>query len=117
MGVFAETYGNTIRNKILEYIMEMNDLDFAVGDLSKELEISKPKCYEIISEFESNEYIKKSRIIGKTQLYTLNKDNSRVKLFINSFKECLKLVAKEQKEILVLNEKKEKYKKRHVRKK
>ena len=98
IGAFCETYGNTIPNRILEYLMENEDLDFAVGDMAKELEISKPKAYEIIGKFEKNGYLKKSRIVGKTQLYILNKENSRVKLFLNDFKECLRIVVEENSE-------------------
>ncbi len=98
MGAFCETYGNTIPNRILEYSMENEDLDFAVGDMAKELEISKPKAYEIIGNFEKKGYVKKSRIVGKTQLYMLNKENSRVKLFLRNFKECLRLIAEEYSE-------------------
>ena len=98
IGAFCETYGNTIPNRILEYLMENEDLDFAVGDMAKEIQISKPKAYEIIGEFEKKGYLKKSRIVGKTQLYTLNKENSRVKLFLNDFKECLRLVVEENSE-------------------
>ena len=36
-------------------------------------------------------------IVGKTQLYILNKSNLRVKLFLRNFKECLKIVAEEYK--------------------
>ena len=66
--------------------------------MAKELEISKPKSYEIIRQFEKKDYIKKTRVIGKTQLYKLNKANNRVKLFLENFKECLKLVIKEYQE-------------------
>lgn len=106
MGIFAETYGNTIRNRILEHILEMDDLDFAIGDMSKELQISKPKCYETINDFVKKEYILKSRIIGKTHLYRLNKENNKVKLFIKSFRECLKLGIEE---VMTVHEKKEEY--------
>lgn len=97
-GAFCETYGGTIPNRILEYLMETEDLDFAVGDMAKELEISKPKAYEVISEFEKKGYVNKTRIVGKTQLYTLNKANLRVKLFLKDFKECLRIVAEEHSE-------------------
>lgn len=33
--------------------------------------------------------------IGKTQLYKLNKDNIRVKIFLRNFEECLRLVIEE----------------------
>ena len=98
MGAFCETYGNTIHNRILEYVLENAEIDFAVGDMAKELGISKPKTYEVIKYFEEKEYIKKSRIVGKTQLYKLNKDNNRVKLFLSDFKECLRLIADEYSE-------------------
>ena len=98
IGAFCETYGNTIPNRILEYLMENEDLDFAVGDMAKELQISKPKAYEIIGKFEKKGYVRKSRIVGKTQLYILNKENSRVKLFLRDFKECLRIVAEEYSE-------------------
>ena len=95
IGAFCETYGNTIKNRILEFVLENNGLDFAVGDMAKELGISKPKVYEVIKYFEIKEYIEKSRMVGKTQLYKLNKDNKRVELLLNDFKECLKLIVEE----------------------
>jgi len=95
IGVFCETYGNTINNRILEYLLENQTLDFAIGDMAKELKISRPKAYEVIKEFKKKNYVRKSRIIGKTQLYILNKENKIVKLFLKTFKECLKLVLEE----------------------
>jgi len=94
-GAFCEIYGKTIENEVLEYLLENQDLDFAVGDMAKELGISRPKAYEVIRKFEKKNYAKKSRIVGKTQLYIINKENKRVKLFLKNFKECLKLVAEE----------------------
>lgn len=98
VGVFCETYGNTISNQILEYILENKDIDFAIGDMVKETGISKPKAYEVIKEFEKKGYVRKSRIIGKTQLYLLNKESKRVKLFLKDFRECLKIVVDEYEE-------------------
>ncbi|MFC1691746.1 hypothetical protein ACFL0W_06215 [Nanoarchaeota archaeon] len=95
IGAFCEIYGNTIHNKVLEYLLENQDLDFAIGDMAKEIKISRPKAYEVIKEFEKKNYVKKSRVIGKTQLYQLNKNNKIVKLFLKNFKACLKLVLEE----------------------
>lgn len=95
IGVFCETYGNTISNRILEFLLENKGLDFAIGDMAKELGVSKPKAYEVVKEFENKGYVNKSRIIGKTQLYVLNEENKRVKLFLKDFRECLRLVAEE----------------------
>lgn len=97
-GAFCEIYGDNIRNRILEYMLENRDLDFAIGDMAKEIGISRPKAYEVIKEFEKKGYVKKSRIIGKTQLYFLNKKDKRIKLFLNDFKQCLKLIIGEYEE-------------------
>ncbi len=95
-GIFCELYGNTIRNKVLEYLLENQDLDFAIGDMAKELKISRPKAYEYIEKFKKENYVKRSRIVGKTQLYILDKTNKRVKFLIKVFKACLTLVLNEQ---------------------
>lgn len=94
-GSFCETYGNTIHNCILEFILENQDLDFAIGDMAIELNISKPKAYEVINYFQAKGYVKKSRVVGKTQLYILNKQNKRVKLLLYDFKQCLKFIVEE----------------------
>lgn len=92
---FRKIYGNNVNNKILEYLLENQDIDFAVGTMCEELEISKPRSYEIIQEFEKKKYILKSRIVSKTQLYRLNKENEDVKIFLRNFNECLKIVINE----------------------
>jgi len=88
---FCEMYGNTLRNRILEQLLENQDLDFAVGDLARETKISRPKAYELMRNFEGKGFVKKSRIVGKTQLYILDKENPIVRLLIQSFKACLRL--------------------------
>lgn len=95
LGAFCETYGATIENQVLEYLLENQDLDVAVGDMAKELDISRPKAYDVTEDFEKKGYLVKSRIVGKTQLYKLNKANIRVKIFLRNFDECLQLVIDE----------------------
>jgi predicted DNA-binding protein YlxM (UPF0122 family) len=98
MSAFCEMYGNTIRNRILEYLLESQGLDFSVGDMAKEIGVSRPKAYEIIGDFEKNGRVMKSRVVGKTQLYILNMSDARVKMFMRTFKDCLKLVVEEYSE-------------------
>jgi len=97
-GAFCELYGKTIRNLIIEYLLENKGLDFAVGDMANELNISRPKAYELIKEFEKDKLVEKSRIVSGTQLYKLNEVNRRVKQLLKNFKECLKLILEEQSE-------------------
>lgn len=91
-GAFCDVYGDTIENQILEYLLENQDLDIAIGDMAHELVISRPKAYQVIALFEEKVYVSKSRVIGNTQLYKLNKTSKHVQLFLHDFKECLRLV-------------------------
>lgn len=95
MGAFCETYGNTLKNRILENLMEFESADTSAGDVARFLGISRPKVYEVFAEFLKRGFIKKTRIVGKTQLYMLNKNNERVRLFLRDFRECLRIIAAE----------------------
>ncbi len=95
-GIFCELYGETVHNQILEYVLENMDIDFAVCDMVKEIGVSKPRAYQIIDNLLSSKIVKKSRIIGGTQLYKLNKNNSKSKILIKHFKDCLKIILVER---------------------
>ncbi len=97
-GFYCEVYGSTLQNRVMEFLLENQLSDLAVGDVAKEVIISRPKAYQIIEEFQNKGYIIKSRIIGKTQLYKLNKENFVVKIFMRNFKECLRMVAEKYKD-------------------
>ena len=43
--------------------------------MAEEIEISRPKAYEIIKNLEKENIVKKSRTVSGTQLYILNKNN------------------------------------------
>ncbi|MFH0874428.1 MAG: hypothetical protein V1859_00690 [archaeon] len=118
---FIEVYGESITNKVIEYSLENQDIDFAVPDMAKEIKISKPMVYAAVDELISKGIIEKSRIIGKTQLYKINKENNISKIYIRNFKECIDIVIDENTQmnnlytqdkkvgVLAVNEKKEKY--------
>lgn len=95
MGVFCEIYGRNIRTRVLEFFLENSFGDFAVSSLAMQLKISRPKAYEYVEKFEKQGYVSKSRVIGRTRLYKLNKSHKHVKLLMKSFMDCLDLVVEE----------------------
>lgn len=94
-GCYCEVYGITMENRILEYVLECSDSDWAVGDMARELKISRPKAYEVIADLEKRSVVKKTRILGRTQLYTINKESPLSKIYLRNFRECLKMVVEE----------------------
>jgi len=97
IGQYCMVYGNTIPNRIIEHFLECEYTGVAVGDMAKDIGISRPKAYQIVDEFLKKGYIVESRIVGRTQLYALNKETPVVKIFIRNFNECLKMVVNEYK--------------------
>ncbi|MFH1916382.1 MAG: hypothetical protein ABIJ21_03900 [Nanoarchaeota archaeon] len=91
-GIFCEVYGKTLRNLVLEYILIIDELDWATSELAQEASISRPKAYQIVKELLKEGIVKKSRIVAGTQLYSLNHENRYVKVLKFSFKQCLNLV-------------------------
>lgn len=97
-GAFCELYGKSIRNLVIEYLLENRGLDFAIGDMAKELNISRPKAYEVIKDFEKRGFVIKKRVVSGTQLYILNEKGWEVKQLVKNFKECIKRIIEEQTE-------------------
>ncbi len=97
-GAFCELYGKSLRNLVVEYLLENSRLDFAIGDMAVEIKISRPKAYELIKELEKENIVKKTREVSGTQLYMLDEKSKKAKLLIKDFKECLKIVVEENEE-------------------
>jgi DNA-binding MarR family transcriptional regulator len=97
-GKFCEIFGKTVRNLVLENILERGELDFAVSDILLEIKISKPKLYQIIREFEKENILVKSRLVAGTQLFVLNLKSRKAVFLYASFKRCLKLILNEYKQ-------------------
>ena len=89
-GIFCEVFGKSLRNLILEHILINRKLDFTIGDLAEEAEVSRPKAYKIIKELMP--ILKKTRRVSGTQMYTLNEDNPMSKILIESLFKCHELV-------------------------
>jgi predicted transcriptional regulator len=96
--MFCEVYGDTLRNKALEFWLIADALDFPASAMAEDISVSRPKAYQILSEFEKEKIIRRSRIVGRTQLYKLNKANPLVKIFLRNFDECIQMVVDEHQE-------------------
>ncbi|MBN2142131.1 hypothetical protein JW711_02255 [Candidatus Woesearchaeota archaeon] len=92
---FCEVFGYTAKNKVVAEVITMGGLDFSVGEMAEEARVSKPKTYEIIARLEKKGIVKKTRVIGKTQLYKFNKENPISKVLYKSLMACLDMVADE----------------------
>ena len=95
IGIFCEAFGNTVRNRVIENLLIFDEIGIAIPDLAEESGISKQRAYQIIYDFEKKGYVKKHRLIGKTQLWVINEENPTVKVWNSSLKELMKILANE----------------------
>lgn len=94
-GIFCETFGINPKNKIIEFFLEARELDFGAGDVAKETELNRATTYNVIEELLKEKIIVESRKLGRTQLFKLNVESSRVQTLIQAFNMLLKKVAEE----------------------
>lgn len=94
-GEFCEVFGITPRNRILEFFLEMRELDFSIGDLAKETGLNRATTYNAMEELIKEGYVILSRKVSGGQLYKLNKEKKEVKILIESFNLILGKIVKE----------------------
>ena len=99
IGIFCEAFGDTPRNQLIEFFLEMRSTDFGIADIAKELKMNKATAYNASKELVQKKFIISCRIIGKTQTYKLNVQNILVKCLIKAHNELIKNLIPEKAEI------------------
>ena len=94
-GAFCEVFGIAPKNRILEFFLEMRELDFSIGDIAKETGLNRATAYNTMEELLKKGYIVPTRKVSGGQLYKLNGEREEVKVLIKSFNLILKEVANE----------------------
>src|SRR3989344_2345717 len=99
--MMLEVIGNTIENRIIDFMIEGVGIDYTKKDIADGCDISRPTLYKILPVLIRNGLIKPTRIIGKVQLYTLNIENEKVKALLKLEEILLKRSFDEMKKIKV----------------
>ena len=81
--------------RVMEYLIEMRNLDFCISDLADNAHISRPTLYAIGYDLLKCGMIRYTRTIGKSKLYMINAENHDVKRLIDIY---ASLIAQELKQ-------------------
>lgn len=95
VGEFCKVFGDTPRNRILEFLLAGRELDFGIGDVAKETGLNRATAYNTMEELIHDGFVVPTRKLGNTQLYKLNKNKSEVKALLEAFDMLLDKIAKE----------------------
>lgn len=95
---FREVVGNSPTARIIEYLIECEDLDFSLTDIAEGASVGWTTLHRLWKNLETLNLIRPTRKIGNAKLFTLNKETLIAKALINLFKQSL---ITEEKESLI----------------
>ncbi len=98
ISIFLDRVGYSTEMKILEVFIEGRGLEFSITDIVEYTNLAKSTIYSIWEKFFLKQnYIVKTRTIGKTKLFSLNEESQYIKQFIEIFDSAINEELKEEK--------------------
>ena len=76
--LFIEFMGDSPKIRIIDYLLTMGGLDFSITDMARNVAIGRTTLYRIWDQLLKNKIILSTRVIGKSKLYKLNKENPKI---------------------------------------
>ena len=80
--LFIELLGDSPTIRILDFLLTERELDFSISDMARNADIGRATLYRIWEQLIKNGIIIPTRVIGKSKLYKLNTNNSKIKKLI-----------------------------------
>ncbi len=80
--VFLETFSESPMVKVLDFFLTYRNFDYSKSQVAEETGISRITIENIWEKLIKAKIIVKTRIIGRAELYKINKQNPKVKALI-----------------------------------
>ena len=80
--ILLETIGDTIENRIVDFLIEGRGMDYSKTDIADNCEISRPALYRVLPKLVKEGMVKPTRAIGRVQLFSLNSENAKVEALL-----------------------------------
>lgn len=85
VSAFLKLEGNTVRNRIWNFLIIHSEFDYSMKDIAKFAEVSYTALKEIWKVLVKWEIVIHTRNVGKAKMYRLNRENLQVEKFINYY--------------------------------
>ena len=82
---FLKLEGNTVRNKIWNFLIIHSEFDYSMKDTAKFSNVSYTALKEIWKEFVKRKLVIHTRNIGNAKMYKLNRENPLVEKFVDYY--------------------------------
>lgn len=80
--IFVETFGKTPFLKVLDFFLTFDAFDYSKSQVAEETGVSRITLDKIWEGFVDKKIIKKTREIGRAEMYALNKENAKVRVLL-----------------------------------
>lgn len=80
--IFLKTFGETPKLKVLDFLMENSMFDWKITDITDGSNVSYNTLKTFLPEFVNRGIIKKTRRVGKSDYYQINKDHPFIKILM-----------------------------------
>lgn len=77
--LFIELLGDSPTIRVLDFLLTERELDFSISDMARNSGIGRATLYRIWEQLIRNDVIIPTRTIGKSKLYKLNINNTKIK--------------------------------------
>lgn len=99
--VFVETFGESPLVKVIDFFLENYLFDYSKSQVAEQIEISRMTIDKIWEGLIKQEFITKTRVVGRAEMYKLNKSNPKVKALIELDMKLSGIAAREETAIKV----------------
>ena len=89
--------GVSPKAKILEHLLVGSEFDYTIADIHESTQVSRVTIQKVLEELVTDKLVEKTRKLGTSQLYRINKNDIVVKKLL----ELLKGVVKKQEELMI----------------
>ena len=76
---FLETFGDSPKIRVLDFLLTFDEFDYSKSQVATEIGISRVTIEPIWKKLIKESFVVKTRIVGRAEMYKLNKENPKVK--------------------------------------
>ena len=77
--MFTEVFGNSPQVKVIDLLVTQDDMEYTKTEIAECAEVGRSTLYTFWDTLEHYDIVRKTRRIGNTWLYRINKESAAVK--------------------------------------